>query len=136
MPRYIALVDGEIGAYGVAFPDAPGCTAMGATLDEALRNAGEALAEWIADEIAAGREPAPPRSADEARRDPEVAQALAEGAMLTVVPLVMDYGRPTRINVSLDAGLLAAIDEAAAERKLTRSAFLSTAAREKITAGG
>jgi hypothetical protein len=38
--------------------------------------------------------------------------------------------------ISLDSGLLAAIDEAAAARGLTRSAFLASAAREKIAAEG
>jgi hypothetical protein len=44
----------------------------------------------------------------------------------------MDSGRPTRANLSLDSGLLSAIDEAAAARGLTRSSFLASAAREKI----
>ncbi|HTJ56699.1 MAG TPA: type II toxin-antitoxin system HicB family antitoxin, partial [Devosiaceae bacterium] len=52
--RYVALIDGEAGGYGVQFPDAPGCTAMGETEDEALRNAAEALSEWVADELAEG----------------------------------------------------------------------------------
>jgi predicted RNase H-like HicB family nuclease len=34
--RYAALIDGKRGAYGVTFPDLPGCTAMGRTLDEAF----------------------------------------------------------------------------------------------------
>ncbi len=135
MARYIALIDGEAGAYGASFPDAPGATAMGATIDDVFRLAGEALAEWTADELAAGRDLPRARSVEELRSDAETAEALASGAILTVVPVVIDYGRPTRINVSLDAGLLAAIDEAAAQRKLTRSAFLSTAAREKIAGG-
>jgi predicted RNase H-like HicB family nuclease len=135
VPRYIALVDGKAGAYGASFPDAPGATAMAATIDDVLRLGGEALAEWIADEVAAGRGPPEPRSMEQLRGDPDVSPALASGAMLAVVPVVIDYGRPTRINISLDAGLLAAIDEAAAERRLTRSAYLSTAAREKIAAG-
>jgi len=57
--RYVAVVDGKAGAYGVRFADAPGCTAMGSTVDEALKNAAEALSEWIADELSSGR--APPR---------------------------------------------------------------------------
>jgi hypothetical protein len=36
----------------------------------------------------------------------------------------------------LSAGLLAAIDEAAKAHGLTRSAFIATAAREKIAKGG
>ena len=43
MARYPALIDGEKGAYGVTFPDLPGIVAMGASVDEALANAEEAL---------------------------------------------------------------------------------------------
>jgi metal-responsive CopG/Arc/MetJ family transcriptional regulator len=52
------------------------------------------------------------------------------------VPLVLDAGRPVKANLSLDAGLLNAIDEAAKCRGLTRSAFLASAAREKIESEG
>jgi HicB-like antitoxin of HicAB toxin-antitoxin system len=77
-----------------------------------------------------------PRSIEAIRKDPDVARDLAEGGVLAVVPLVMETGRPVKANLSLDAGLLAAIDEAAAARGLTRSAFLASAAREKIAAEG
>ena len=73
-----------------------------------------------------------PRSIEAARADPEVAAALADGAVLAIVPLVLDAGRPVKANLLLDAGLLAAIDEAAVARRLTRSAFLASAARQKI----
>ena len=45
--RYPALIDGEAGAYGVVFPDLPGCVAMGGTVDEAIENAEDALRDWI-----------------------------------------------------------------------------------------
>jgi uncharacterized protein (DUF1778 family) len=38
-----------------------------------------------------------------------------------------------KANLSLDAGLLEAIDDAAKASGLTRSSFVATAAREKIT---
>jgi predicted RNase H-like HicB family nuclease len=47
MARYVALIDGKAGAYGVVFPDLPGCTAMGKTVDQAIANAAEALRDWI-----------------------------------------------------------------------------------------
>ncbi len=135
--RYIALVDGKRGAYGVVFPDLPGCTAMGRTIEEALRNASEAASEWAeaVRETNHGVLPSP-RSSEALRNDPDIARALAEGAALAIVPLIVDSGRPAKANLSLDAGLLAAIDEAAAARGLTRSAFIASAAREKITAEG
>lgn len=52
------------------------------------------------------------------------------------MPLPIESGRPVKANLSLDAWLLAAIDEAAAARGLTRLAFLSSAAREKIAQEG
>ena len=39
---------------------------------------------------------------------------------------------PRRVDVSLDHGLLHAIDEEAKQRGMTRSAFLSSAARNEI----
>jgi len=135
MPQYIALVDGRAGAYGLTVPDLPGCTSGGGTTDEALRNAVEAIRLWAEDAIADGEKLPQPRSAEALRADPEVAEAIAAGAVLALVPLLLDAGRPAKANLSIDAGLLAAIDEAAAARGLTRSAFLASAAREKIESG-
>ena len=45
--KYPVLVDGEDGAYGVVVPDLPGCVAMGATIDEVLVNAEEAVQDWV-----------------------------------------------------------------------------------------
>ena len=135
MTRYVALVDGKAGAYGVTVPDLPGCTSGGSTTDEALRNAVEAIRLWAEDVIADGEELPLPRSAEILRGDPEIAEAITEGAALAIVPLLLDAGRPAKANLSIDAGLLAAIDEAAQARGLTRSAFLASAAREKIESG-
>ena len=127
MAHYIALVDGKPGAYGVAFPDAPGCTAMGASHEEALRNAVLALSEWV------GRGALPvARSIDALRLDEEVREQLEDGSVFAIVPLIQEKGRPVKANLSIDAGLLEAIDDAASRAGLTRSAFLSSAAKDKI----
>ena len=86
--RYIALVDGKAGAYGVVVPDLPGCTSAGSTTDEALRNAVEAVRLWVEDAIDDGEALPPPRSIEALRADPEIAAALAEGAALAIVPLL------------------------------------------------
>ena len=134
--RYAAVIDGEPGAFGLWVPDMPGCTSMGETVEEVLLNAQEALRMW-AEDAAADCETLPaPRSFAEIAKEPEVAAALKEGAALAIVPLLIESGRSVKANLSLDAWLLAAIDEAAAARGLTRSAFLSSAAREKIAQEG
>ncbi len=136
MARYVAIVDGKPGAFGVVIPDLPGCTSGGRTVDAALRNAVEAVTLWVEDARADGEQIPKPRSAEKLRGDPNVAAALANGGILAYVPLVLDAGRPVKANLSLDAGLLEAIDAAAERRGLTRSAFLASAAREKIESEG
>jgi predicted RNase H-like HicB family nuclease len=132
MARYIALIDGVAGAYGVVFPDLPGCTAMAKTMDEAFGNAAEALHDWVeVTEERKGKVPRP-RSLEALRRDPEVKAALADGAGLAAVALVRETGKPVKANLSIDSGVLAALDEEAARRKLTRSAFVELLARTML----
>ena len=60
--KYPALIDGEAGAYGAVFPDLPGCVAMGDTLEAVIRNAEDAMRDWIASMEANGQrvpEPSP-----------------------------------------------------------------------------
>jgi hypothetical protein len=87
---------------------------------------------WAEDARAQGEALPKPRPIETLRQDREVARAIVEGAALAVVPLILDAARPAKANLSLDAGLLAAIDEAADAHGLTRSAFIASAAREKI----
>ncbi len=47
MIRYPVVIAGEVGSYGVVFPDMLGVVSMGATVDEALRNAEDVLADVI-----------------------------------------------------------------------------------------
>ena len=135
MARFFALMDGEPGALGVSFPDCPGCVAMGADENEAYSNAIEALSEWVHDARIEGGAPTP-SSIEDLRRDPGVVATLAEGAIFIGVPLLIESGRPVKANISLDRGLLDAIDDAAKRTGLTRSGFLASAAREKIASSG
>ena len=78
--EYPALIDGEAGAYGVVFPDLPGCVAMGRTPDEAVRHAEDAMRDWIASMEASGqRVPAP---------SPLSSITVPEGNTLTSISLV------------------------------------------------
>jgi predicted RNase H-like HicB family nuclease len=130
--RYIAFIHKDPDSvYGVSFPDVPGCISAGDTIDDAVRNAVEALSGHIR-MLEVDGDPVPsPRDFDAIMNDPDLAEH-REGAMTTIVPLVRDRGSSTRINVSLDLGLLEAIDAAARERGQTRSAFLASAARREI----
>ena len=130
--RFIALVHKEPDScYGVNFPDVPGCTSAGDTLDEALTNAVDALSGHIRLMEADGEATPQPRTLDAINADPDLAEDM-NGAIISAVPLVRDRGSTTRINVSLDLGLLEAIDGLAKQRSQTRSAFLASAARREL----
>ena len=58
--RYPAIIESEGKDYGVWFPDLPGIVAMGSTLDEAFRNAEEALKDYLVEAERDGVTPMPP----------------------------------------------------------------------------
>ena len=75
MAHYIAIIEdaGPDHAVGVWFPDLPGCTSAGDDIDEALRNAPEAL-ELYAESLAADGKPLPrPRTLTDLKTAPEFA---------------------------------------------------------------
>ena len=79
MKKYPVIIDGELGAYGVVVPDVPGCLAMGATVDEALEDAADGLAEFVEFYEERGEpfpEPSNPKTLD-----------LRPGEMIAYVPL-------------------------------------------------
>ena len=76
-----------------------GCTSAAATTDEVLRRATEGVRLWAEDALADGEKLPKPRSVEALRTDPEVVAALAEGAALAIVPLVLDSGRPVKANL-------------------------------------
>ena len=129
--RYVSFIHRDDVGYGVSFPDFPGCVSVGETVDDAIRHGGEALAFHVEGLVADG-EPIPaPRSIDAIKVDPELGDWRRE-ADLVLIPLLLDRGSSRRVNISLDRGLLEAIDDEARQRRMTRSAFLATAARREI----
>jgi predicted RNase H-like HicB family nuclease len=128
----MALIDGDPGAYGVVFPDLPGCTAMGETIDQAMGAAAEALGDWIRTVESDGVAIPPPRTAQALHEDPETASALAAGAALASILVVRATGRPVRANLTLDEGVVSALDEAARTRGVTRSAMVEIIARQHL----
>jgi predicted RNase H-like HicB family nuclease len=132
MTSYVAVIEGEAGAYGAWFPDLPGCVAMGDTMDGLTRNAADALRDWAEVVLQSGGRVPDPSALEALRTTPEVAEALAQGGLLRSVPLVLATGKPKKANLSIDAGVLAAIDAEAARRGLTRSAFVEWLARHAL----
>ena len=128
MQTYIAVVDKDPGsAYGVWFPDVPGCFSAADTSEELFEKAIEALSLHINPAAVPQT-----RSIDALRSDPEVMQALRDGAYLLAIPYFLPTERIVRANISIDQGSLLAIDETARQRGMSRSAFMTKAALAAI----
>jgi predicted RNase H-like HicB family nuclease len=86
MTHHVAIVEdaGPEKAVGVWFPDLPGCFSAGDTIDEALRNAPEAVLAYAEALEADGRPLPPARRLDDLKRDPDF-RIEGEGNMVALV---------------------------------------------------
>jgi predicted RNase H-like HicB family nuclease len=85
MTHYIAIVEEEPGkAVGVWFPDLPGCFSAGSDIDEAMRNAPEAVELYAETLEKLGREMPEARTILDLRRDPEARQDMAQYAVVLI----------------------------------------------------
>ncbi len=122
---YTAIIEKAGEGYSLFFPDLPGCTSAGATVQQAARNAEEAIAAHLLLSAEYGDDIPAPSDPAAIARDPEVDEV---ARMLVRVELP---GKALRLNITLDEGLVAAIDQAAPNR----SAFLAAAARAALASG-
>ncbi len=127
-PYIWAVVHHEEGsAFGVSFPDVEDCFAAADDEADVMKNAIAALDDYFAE----GAPMPTARSLSEVRR--MYAEDLASGAFLIEVPLIRRSTKTVRANISLEQGLLEAVDATADRLGLNRSAFLAQAARQAIT---
>ena len=107
VPHFIAIVHkDDDSAFGISFPDLAGCFSAADEANEIIANAMEALELY-----AEGLDKLPaPTTLDDIRRDKTIAADLATGAFLISVPLLHNSGKSARVNITLDKGLLEAID--------------------------
>src|SRR5947208_367024 len=124
---FVAIIEaGAESGYSVFFPDLPGCVSAGGTIEEAARNAEEALGLHLRGMIEDCAEPPPATPPDKIVADPEVREVvrfLVRGD----VP-----SRAVRLNISLDETLVAQIDRAAGARSMSRSGFIAAATRKAL----
>lgn len=132
MAAVVAFIHGAAGAYGVSFPDFPGCIAGGASLEDALRSGREALAFHIEGMLEDGQ-PLPQTllTPDDILADPEFAFEVSEPHLLSAIEIDLP-GKSQRVNITIDERLLSRIDQAAKTRGMTRSAYLAEAARQQM----
>lgn len=119
---YPAVIERSEGGYSVFFPDLPGCTSAGHTLQEAAINAEEALGGHLIVSAQHGDVVPDPSELDAIEVDGDVREAAR------ILVRAERPGRAVRLNITLDEGLVAAIDRVAKNR----SGFLADAARAAL----
>ncbi len=124
---YLAIADRQPGEkrWSITFPDFPGVTSVAETFAEVMPEAKDALASAVEDMARDGE--ALPRSVEEGA-PPDYDRAAFHDPRTLLVP-VETAGRALRVNVSLDEGLLARIDNVSKRTGLSRSAPLARGAR-------
>lgn len=120
-------------SYGVTVPDLPGCFSGGETLDEAVRNAREAI-EMHLEALHDAKQPLPPPTSMErhqGNRD-------FRGGMWAAVPVDTDNLRvkSVRVNITVPERVLDTVDRFAADHGKTRSGLLVEAVTSYIARAG
>lgn len=128
--RYFTAIVHQNGesAFGLTFPDLPGCFAAADDWNAISAAATEALDLWFED-----MPDVEPSSLDTLRQSDTVKEEMAAGGVLLPVPYIPADTAVKRVNVTIERGLLRAIDETARKRGMTRSSFLASAARHELT---
>lgn len=124
---YTAIIEKAKDGFGVFFPDLPGCTSFGKTVEEAAANAYTAAQAHVAVSREYGDAIADPRATD----DIPTERGVKEKTRL-LIPVEM-ADEPVRVNISLSGAALEALDRAAKELSLSRSGAISYLALERGT---
>ncbi len=122
----IAVHKGPESVYGVTVPDVPGCFSCGDTLDEAVKNAKEAVLGHLEILLEDGEHVAlEPSSLEDL-----VGKEEYQGAVWVMVDIDLSAldAKPERVNISLPRFVLHKIDSFAKANHETRSGFLVRAA--------
>lgn len=121
----------ETQAYGVIFPDIPGCISAGDTLDEAIKNAHEALEGYMEFLFQEGDAVPAAGLIEQHRKNPEYADCVWALVDFDITPYL---GKSQKINVTLPERLIKRIDEIVSSnpRYGSRSGFLAQAAMDEL----
>ena len=132
MAHYVGILEENGDVCSIRVPDLPGVHGAGESADAAIADTISAMREWAETMLTDGQPIPPARTVTEVTRDPGAEFTAANGESVVLLPLLCDSGRPVKANLSVDAAMLEVIDAEAKRRGLTRSAFLVSAARDKI----
>lgn len=127
--EYVGLAEKMSDGYTIFFPDLPGCGSAGHNLEETRKNAREGLVGHIELMLEHKENIPKPSSLDKIMKLPE-----AKGCIPLVIAIIQPSNKAQRVNITLDSGLLDAIDTMAMMQHKSRSALLTEAAQRLLGA--
>ena len=117
------------GVYAVAVPDLPGCLASGHSLDEAFKNAQEAILGWLECEVNEGNLLPTPSRLDDLPARTECSGGIF--GFVEIAPSLLAK-KSERINISIPSRLLHFLDEMAKAEGETRSGYIAKMVLERV----
>ena len=124
--EYIAYLHKERKSnFGVSFPDFPGCVTAGRTLEEARRNAVEALTLHIQGMLEDGEDVPAPSELDDLVQDESMRGSIAFLVNVDIADKI------ERFNITARKSQMEEIDRLARKSGMTRSAYIVAAALRK-----
>lgn len=126
----VAIFKDEGSVYGVNVPDIPGCHSWGDTIDEALKNAKEAIYSHVETLVELGQ----PVDISQSKIEALAQNAEYAGAVWALVNVELEKldSKPERINISIPRFVLSKIDNFAESRHETRSGVIARAVLQLI----
>lgn len=122
----IAIHKDEGSVYGVIVPDISGCHSWGDTIDDAIRNAKDAIFDHLELLLELGEKVnIHPSNIEDLRKNEEYKEATWG---VVEVDLSKFDSKPERVNISMPRFILSRIDEYVSSKHETRSGFLTRAA--------
>jgi predicted RNase H-like HicB family nuclease len=129
MTHYIGLIHKDAGCdYGVSFPDFPGVVTAGLDLDDARAMAEEALSFHIEGMVEDGEAIPEPSKLEDIMADLENRSGVA-----ILIDVKTEAPKAKRVNITLPSDILEQIDRYAEAHGLSRSGFLTRAAKQAMT---
>ena len=125
----IALIHREKKAWGISFPDFPGCVSAGSSLEEVLREGREALEFHVEGMDEDGAAMPVLRTIDVLRSDAEYDFETAE--LVSVISVDLP-GKAVRVQITLEESLLARLDRAANNAGSTRSGYIAETVKRRL----
>jgi predicted RNase H-like HicB family nuclease len=129
--HYLGIAERSTTGWSLSFPAFPGTVTIGDDFSELMANARDALASVVAAMSEDGL--AIPQSFDAMSEAAEPVLKGYRNPRLVLVPVEIG-GRSMRLNITMDEGLVARLDQLASRANASRSALLARGARLVLAA--